>query len=112
MREVAYRRGVWCLLILLMGCSHWEPYAAPTVPVPDLPSSLRVWTRGGANVLVQPFVRGDTLYGRLGSDTLVIPLSAVQRFERPRLEVGRTVATVVGGLGLWITAGLFGGGLE
>jgi hypothetical protein len=88
------------------------------MPPPDadalrMPTSLRVWAPDHeATVLAWPFVRADTLYGRSRGNTLSIPLSAVRRLERQRLEVGRTVAAVVGGLALWTTVGLVGGGWE
>lgn len=74
---------------------------------------MRVWTfdHHGAE-LSWPLLRADTLYGRSRGDTLAFPLSGIQRLERQRLEVARTVATVVGSLALVITASLLGGGLE
>ena len=85
----------------------------PAPEAPRLPRSLRVWTADHeAMVLTGPWVRADTLYGRSRADTLGIPLSAVQGLERQRLEVGRTVGSVAGGLALWITVALVGGGLE
>jgi hypothetical protein len=113
--ESSCRLGYLLVVILLLGCSHWEPFPVPTphAEAPRLPTSLRVWKSDhAATVLSWPLVRGDTLYGRSRGDTLAIPLSAVQRLERQRLEVGRTTAAVVGGLALWITVGLVAGGLE
>ena len=63
-------------------------------------------------MLVHPFVRRDTLYGRSRGDTLGIPLIAIEHVERPRLDGLRTAATVVGGIAAWVTVGLLGGGLE
>lgn len=103
------------MVVLLLGCAHWEPYPlpAPAPEAPRLPTSLRVWAAARApTVLVWPRVRADTLYGSSRGDTLAIPLSAVRRLERQRLDVGRTVAAVAGGLALWITAALLGGALE
>jgi hypothetical protein len=74
---------------------------------------LRVWTSGrGAAVLIQPFVRGDTLYGRLRGDTMGLALGTIERLQRPRLDGMRTAGAVVGGLAGWITLGLLGGGGE
>jgi hypothetical protein len=85
----------------------------PNAEAPHVPTSLRVWTSDHQSTeLSWPLLRADTLYGRSRGDTLAFPLSAIQRLERQRLEVGRTTAAVVGGLGLWITVGLVGGGLE
>jgi hypothetical protein len=115
MNEPSCRVGYLLVVVLLLGCSRWEPFPMPTpdAEAPHLPTSLRVWTSDHqAAILSWPLVRADTLYGRSRGDTLGFPLSAVQRLERQRLEVGRTVASVVGGLALWITVGLVGGGLE
>jgi hypothetical protein len=108
---------IGCLLvaILLLGCTHWEPFPTPTpdAEAPRLPTALRVWTsdRQGTE-LSWPLVRADTLYGRSRGDTLAFPLSDIQRLEGQRLKVARTVATVVGSSALLITVGLLGGGLE
>lgn len=101
------------LLLLLLGCTRWESYEVPPEPEPALPSSLRVSAPGHpSTVLVQPYVRRDTLYGRSRGDTLGFVLPAIERVERPRLDGLRTAAVVVGGLAAWITLGLAGGGLE
>ena len=113
--ESSCRIGCLLVVVLLLGCTHWEPFPVPTpdAEAPRLPTSLRVRTSDHAATVVSwPLVRADTLYGRSGRDTLAIPLSAVQRLERQRLEVGRTVAVVVGSSALWITVALVGGGLE
>lgn len=78
-----------------------------------LPTLLRAWTPDReATVLADPLVHADTLYGRSRGDTLGMPLSAIQRLERQRLEVGRTVVVVVGSVALLTTVSLLGGGLE
>ncbi len=95
------------LVVLLMGCTRWESYEVPPAPEPDLPSYVRVSAPGrSAAVLVHPFVRLDTLYGRSGGDTLGFPLPVVGQVERPRLDGLRTAAVVVGSLGAWIGLGL------
>lgn len=56
----------------LGGCTYGEPYPSPVpaAPSPRLPSSLRVASDTGASLLlVEPFVRADTLLGRVGRDT-------------------------------------------
>ena len=59
------------LVILLIGCTRWESYELPPTPEHALPSYVRVSAPGRpATVLVQPFVRLDTLYGRSQKDTL------------------------------------------
>ncbi len=103
----------WAMLLVLTGCTHWAPYSVPPTPGPALPSSLRVWSPDtGATVLAQPFVRGDTLYGRVRGDTLGIALRSIQRLERPRLDGALTAAVVVGGVAGWIAMGFLGGGWE
>ena len=95
------------LLALLMGCTRWESYEVPRAPAPDLPSYLRVSAPGSASaLLVHPFVRLDTLYGRVGGDTLGFALPVVGQVERPRPDGLRTAAVVVGSLGAWIGLGL------
>ena len=95
------------LVALLMGCTRWESYEVPPAPGPDLPSYLRVSAPGRTSaLLVHPFVRIDTLYGRSGGDTLGFALPVVGQVERPRLDGLRTAAVVVGSLGAWIGIGL------
>jgi hypothetical protein len=111
-RDLELRACVWGLIVLLAGCTRWESYDLRT-PVPALPSYVRVSAPGWApTVLVHPFVRRDTLYGRSRGDTLGIPLAAIEHLERPRLDGLRTTATVVGGMAAWITLALLGGALE
>jgi hypothetical protein len=101
------------LVVLLMGCTRWESYEVPPTPEPALPSYVRVSAPGRpSTVLVQPFVRLDTLYGRSRGDTLGFALLAIERVERPRIDGLRTAAAVVGGLAVWMALGLVGGGLE
>jgi hypothetical protein len=107
------RTWAWALLVLLMACTRWEPYPVPVAPAPALPSLLRVWATGRAPaVLDHPFVREDTLYGRSRGDTLGLALPAIERVERPRLAVLRTVGSVVGGLAAMVSLALLGGGWE
>jgi hypothetical protein len=95
------------LVVLLLGCTRWESYDLPPTPAPALPSYLRVSTPGRApTVLVHPFVRLDTLYGRARADTLGFSLTAIERLERPRLDGLRTTAVVIGGLAAWIVVPL------
>jgi len=96
-----------------MGCTRWESYELPPTPEPALPSYVRVSAPGRpATVLVQPFVRLDTLYGRSQGDTLGFALPAIERVERPKVDGLRTAAVVVGSLAAWISLGLVAGGLE
>jgi hypothetical protein len=92
--------------VLLAACTRWETMATPIVPA-DLPSSVRVWSTDGARTLLSaPFVRQDTLYGRSGGDTVGIALSRIERVARPRLNVAKSVGTLVGGLAAWLTLAL------
>ena len=78
-----------------------------------MPSYVRVSAPGRpATVLVQPFVRLDTLYGRSQKDTLGLASPAFERVERPKMDGLRTAAVVVGSLAAWISLGLVAGGLE
>jgi hypothetical protein len=65
-----------------------------------------------STVLVDPFVRRDTLFGRSHADTLAIALPAIERLERPRLDRLRTAAALVGGVAGWIALAFVGGGWE
>jgi hypothetical protein len=98
---------------LLPGCTRWEAYALPTTLTPNLPSYLRISAPGRmSTVLVDPFVRRDTLFGRSHADTLAIALPAIERLERPRLDRLRTAAALVGGVAGWIALAFVGGGWE
>ena len=109
--------GSWPLagLALCLGsCTYWEPYP-PVRPVPSssLPSSLRVTSDTGASVLlVEPFVRADTLIGRVGRDTVGIRIDEIRELERQRVDGLRTLGLVAGVSATLITVSLYGGGLE
>ena len=106
---------VLLVVLLLAGCTHWEPFPTPTpdAEAPPLPTSLRVWTSDHQGTeLSWPLVRADTLFGRSRGDTRAFPLSAIQRLERQRLEVARTVAVVVGTPVLLFVAAFYGGGQD
>lgn len=100
--------------ILLTGCAHWESYPVPSAggPSPRFPSSLRVTAEGAPAVVVEPFVRADTLYGTSRGDSVAVALHTIQSLERQRLDGGRTFIAVFGGLTAWLGLGLLGGGLE
>jgi hypothetical protein len=107
------RTGFGMLVLLLAGCTRWEPYVLPATPSPELPSSLRLWsTAGPATQLSQPYVHGDTVYGRSRGDTVGVALREIDRAARPRLDAARTTGAVVGGLAAWIAVGVAAGGLE
>lgn len=78
------------------GCFSWSPYEspAPLSQAIGLPSRLRVTLADSSQAeLNSPFVRADTLYGRLGPrrDTLAVAVTAVHGLEHERLSVWRTV---------------------
>jgi hypothetical protein len=111
-------RRTWLLAgmaLLSGGCTYWEPYPSPSVAPPlfRLPSSLRAASDTGTPLLLlEPFVRADTLFGRVGGDTVGLPLQQVRELRRPRVDGLRTLGLIVGVSAVWITAGLLGGGLE
>jgi hypothetical protein len=57
-------------------------------------------------------VQADSLYGRSRGDTVALALRTIQTLERQKLDAGRTLLTVLGGLAAWISLGLLAGGLE
>ena len=100
---------------LLGSCTYWEPYPrpAPAPPSPSLPSSLRAASDSGAALLlVEPFVRADSLFGRVGDDTVGLPLEHLREIQRQRVDGLRTLGLIAGVAAVWITVGLYGGGLE
>jgi hypothetical protein len=110
-------RGTWSLAALalcLASCTYWEPYPPVRPAGPSsLPSSLRVSPDTGASVvLVEPFVRADTLLGRVGRDTVGVRLKEIRELQRQRVHGLRTLGLVAGVSAVWITVGLYGGGLE
>jgi hypothetical protein len=112
-RDCIFGAGALVSVLLILGCTRWEPYLVPKAPEPTLPSYLRVSAPAReSTVLVEPFVRRDTLYGRSRGDTLGIGLGTIERLERPRLDGLRTTVTVIGAVALWVTLGLLGGALE
>ena len=101
--------------LFLGACTYWEPYSLPASPTwaPNLPSSLRLATKPGHGILlVEPFIERDTLFGRVGPDTIGIPLESARGVQRQRVDGWRTLGLIVGGSAVWITIGLFTGGLE
>jgi hypothetical protein len=110
--RIPYHAG---LALILGGCTYWQPYTLPAQASPThrLPSSLRTMSPNGRPlVLVHPFIKGDTLFGRVGRNTLGVPYRTVSRIERPRVDGLRTLGLVAGGSAAWIAVGLYGGGLE
>jgi len=101
------------LAFVLTGCSRWVPYQTPATSAPDLPRTLRVWSAGSeAAELAEPFVKGDTLYGRSRGDTLGVAIARIDSVARRRVDGLKTAGVVVASLAGWIAVGLAGGGLE
>lgn len=101
--------------LFLGACTYWEPYALPAPPASatPLPSSLRVASQPGPPILlVEPFIRSDTLFGRIGADTTGIPLSERRGIQRQRVDGLRTLGLIVGVSAVLTTVGLYTGGLE
>lgn len=93
------RRFLCCVSALaLAACSTWRPFAETvdaTRPA-GLPYALRVTRADGSRTtLLAPFIRGDSLHGRVLRDTLSVPLDRVARLEQDRFSIGRSVALVL-----------------
>jgi hypothetical protein len=88
------------LLVLIAGCASWQTYdsAGMLRPAQSLPYQLRA-TRADCSrtELTAPFVRSDSLYGRVRGNTVGLPLADIASLERSRFSVSRTAALVVGG---------------
>ena len=89
------------IALSLVGCFSWRPYepAAPLSQSARLPYRLRATLADSSRVeLSSPFVRADTLYGRSGPrrDTVALAVTEVQRLERERFSIWRTLGLTVG----------------
>jgi hypothetical protein len=85
--------------LILGGCVSWRPYeTGPSLGAKGhLPTSLRATRQDRSRlVLAAPFVRGDTLYGRLRDDTLGVPMGEIAGLEWERLSAGRTAGLLLG----------------
>jgi hypothetical protein len=81
------------------GCVSWRPYEAGSTLTTrkQLPTSLRATRQDSTQiVLAAPFVGGDTLYGRVRSDTIGLPVAEIAGLEWERLSAGRTAGLVLG----------------
>jgi hypothetical protein len=100
------------IALLVAGCTYWEPYPLPAPSIRP-PSALRASDHTGALLyLVEPFVSADTLFGRVGRDTVGLPLAQLRGIQRQRLDGLRTLGLIAGVSAVWITVGLYSGGLE
>lgn len=87
------------LAFAVAGCATWRPY--DTTPAlgagQSLPHRLRATRQDRTRVaLTAPFVRADTLYGRVHGDTVAVPIAEITQLERERLNLGRTLGVVIG----------------
>ena len=105
-REIRSLAGAG-LLVLSAGCASWHTYdSARTLrPGQSLPYQMRATRADSSRTeLTAPFVRFDSLYGRVRGDTVGVALSEIASLQRSRFSVSRTAAVVVGaplvGLGL------------
>ncbi len=86
-------------LLLIAGCASWRAYepARTLHPGQPLPKLMRATRADSSRTeLSVPFVRSDSLYGRVRGDTLGMALSDIALLERARFSVSRTAALVVG----------------
>jgi hypothetical protein len=87
------------LLVLIAACASWQTYDSARMlrPAQSLPYQLRATRADSSRTeLTAPFVRSDSLYGRVRGDTVGIPLADVASLERSRISPLRTAALVVG----------------
>jgi hypothetical protein len=84
--------------LVLGGCVSWRPYEAGLSLDANrpLPTRLRATGQDSTRVLLTaPFVRGDTLYGRVQGDTVGIPVAEISGLEWERLSADRTLGLVI-----------------
>lgn len=103
-------RFAWIRAMFLLAtgaCATWRPYdTGPSLqPGHSLPYQLRATRSDSSRIAVtDPFIRSDTLYGRIQGDTVEVPLADVARLERSCISAWRTAGVLVGvpavGLGL------------
>jgi hypothetical protein len=87
------------MVLLVGGCVTWRPFDLEPSPSADksLPYLLRATRHDSSRiVLTAPFVRANTLYGRMRRDTVSLPVSEILRLERERLSLDRTLAIAIG----------------
>jgi hypothetical protein len=86
-------------LVMLAGCATWHQYepAVTLRPGQSLPYQMRATGTDSSRIeLTAPFVRSDSLYGRVRGDTIGLALADIMALERSRFSVPRTAAVVVG----------------
>jgi len=81
----------------LGGCASWKAYDLAPNADHTLPYRLRATRQDSTRIaLTSPFIRGDTLYGRVQRDTVAVPMKEIAGLERERIDAGRTIGVVVG----------------
>ena len=86
-------------VVALSSCASWRTYDSTgrLSPGQPLPYRLRATREDSSRIALNaPFVRSDTLYGRVHGDTVGVPLAAITRLERERINAGKTALAVVG----------------
>ena len=84
--------------LVIAACTTWQPLAQGVdgSRLARLPYALRVTRADGSRrAVLAPFVRGDTLFGRVARDMIAVPLADIQQLERERFSAGRTTALVL-----------------
>lgn len=84
--------------VAMVACTTWQPIAhgVDRSRVTTLPYALRITsTDGSRRAVLAPFVRGDTLFGRVTRDTIGVPLADIQQLEQARFSAGRTAALLL-----------------
>jgi hypothetical protein len=86
------------LLVLIAGCASWQTYDSARMlrPGQALPYQLRATLADSSRTeLTAPFVRSDSLYGRVRGDTVGLSLGDIASLERSRFSVSRTAGVLV-----------------
>ena len=109
-RRITWSQAVALATLVLQagGCTGWhtESEVSPSELVEQRhPTRLRVDLLSGGRVEMRdPVLRGDTLIGRAGRDTVRIAAANIATAARRRFSVGRTIARV--GIGVGTVFGL------
>ncbi len=112
----AIRRAIAAVVLLayLPACTGWHrlPETQPA-PLKESPQSLRITLKSGERIeLRKARLSGDSLIGEIKPTPnespvrFAVGLSSVQRIEDRKVNTARTVALVVGSIGVAALAGL------
>jgi hypothetical protein len=86
-------------MLTLTGCFAWRPYEANSTLTAEqsLPHRLRATRHDTTSIaLTAPFVRSDTLFGRVRHDTVAVPLADIASLERQYFSIWRTLGVTLG----------------